>query len=133
MDLITAIIDHLDNGSEAEAVAVRALCSSFFTGHDPANNARPYGIVDEANWDKTYEGLDKTVRVDLSVIQIQVYTDTRAEAVALLDALDDCLSSKVLTTTTREVLGKPEIDDRLVQKDTDCWRGVLNLAYLMQK
>jgi len=132
MELIEAIVDLCDTASEA--APLRALLTGGLAADsDWDNRIRPYGIVTESTFDVEVRGHNQSYEVETQTIQFQIFTDTRAECVAILDALEAAYMPTTLTTTGRECLGPPTIDDRLIQNLTDCYRGILNLAYMLQK
>jgi len=135
MDLIEAIVDHYDNGTEAEAVALRALVGvdKLCADQDLTNAGRPYIVVTETWGDVVSTCFDQLYRVESVLVQFNVFADSRSEVLSVLDALEDCYLSKLLTTTGRVVMGKPVLEQRLTVNEIDDYKGILQLSYLLQK
>ena len=93
-DLVQEIVDflRLDPG----AATVQALLGANYENNvtadfDPANVCRPTVFVLLPHNPNKYNALGNTTRVENPIVSILCFTDTRAESVALLNALESVL------------------------------------------
>lgn len=138
MELLEAITDHYDHGTEPEAVALRELIGAdkMAIYEDKIGRARPYVILEEGGSQTITEALgSKTTpgaRLDQDTVIFNVYAATRCEVVAVLDAIEDCFLTKPLNTTGKVCLGRPTRDPRpAIVKLDDLYQGSTYLLYLM--
>lgn len=116
-------------------MALRSAMGSgkMVAGFDRSERARPYAIAEEILYDKVAEDFGPTLRVEQVVVQVNVYSTTRAALTTVLDSLEDCYLAKTLSVDNGTVLGIPQLDERLTFQEEDQWRGVAQFVYHIQK
>ena len=133
-DIVEAIVDYLRLNSGASAV--QSLLGAnpetqIMADFDPANVSRPTVFVLLPHNPNKYKALGNTVRVEAPIVSILCFTDSRADCVTLLNALES-----VLIQNSSIGLGPPTVEDKVVQLDLsriDAYKGTLNLSYQVQQ
>lgn len=133
-DLVEEVVDYLrlDPG----AATVQALLgvnpdTKVTADYDPANVARPTIFVLLPNSPTKYNSIGNAVRVENPILNILCFTNTRAEAITLLNTIES-----VLIQNQTLGLGPPHVTDKIAQLDLsklDVYKGTLNLQFFIQQ
>ena len=121
---------YVSSGQDLQTLLGDTDASKLCIDFDPANEARPYIILTQANYTNAYEPMGKVDRVDKFIAQFLAFGDTRAEVVSILDALE------TLYLSNTEGLSPPTVADKVTQLDRDkidAWKGTLNLCFFVQQ
>lgn len=145
MQLMEAIIEQFEEGLEPEAVALRAvvqpgdMVAEFNIGE---LQQTPYVIVMEGETRPIYDCTNFAVRVTETPFNFRVFSDTREECMAIIEALDNCYQTKILSgVDNREVLERPEfvssepvsVTARRSGDTIDKWVASIQFKWCMQK
>lgn len=135
LDLIGAIIDYHTNGTETEIVALRDLVPAgrMFSDFDFSNRPRPYINIDEKPAVNMGQAQGSLNRVDEKTIQFEVFAETRSQAVAIVDAIENAYGRKVLEATNGLILGIPRFEGSFTDFPTDHRHGLTNAVYYLEK
>jgi hypothetical protein len=133
IDILGDIVSYYTGGN-ASALATAlgdTNLTSVMTDFDPQNVSRPYVIVLQSHYDNDKEVMGRAFRIDKTLVQFLVFTDTRAECVSLLDTLE-----ATYIVAPLQALGAPKVLDKVCQLDLnhiDAYKGTLNLEYRIQQ
>lgn len=139
MSLLSAIVNHFETSSAAEAVALRGLLgdrllADVVVGDHPA---RPYCGVAELSTQRqsaARHGSRNSILMAV-VVTFQVFAMNRGECETVLDAIEDCFLSNdaQLTITGRQHLGTEFSNRASLLDGAFGWRGFVELEFRVSK
>ena len=141
--LLEAIISYYENGTDANAVALRALLGAnlkqFAGDFDLEKLPMPYVVVAEGETKSIEVGTNYSWRYEECSITFHVFAATRQAAYEISEAIDTAYVGSAATTaittavSDRAVLGQPRMESRQPAFRYDNWECNITFSWPLEK